>query len=81
MFCVSWKIPVFPECTQCKCIVWSSDLGTYTRRAIEHHENTPIQIYRKNSPPKAEKFQIKKNNNNKKKNKQKNIFFIFLLKT
>ena len=25
-----------------------------------HHENTPIQIYRKNSPPKTENVQIKK---------------------
>ena len=24
-----------------------------------HYENTPIQIYRKNSPPKTENFQIK----------------------
>ena len=35
-----------------------------------HYENTPIQIYSKISPPKAESFQLKSL-----------IFFIFLLKT
>ena len=35
-----------------------------------HYENTPIQIYRKESPPKTESFQIKIL-----------IFFIILFKT
>ena len=37
---------------------------------LAHYENTPIQIYWRNSPPKTESFQIKIL-----------IFFIFLLKT
>ena len=49
----------------------------HTHKEDSHYENAPIQIYKKNSPPKTEYFQIKK------KNKQKKtlIFFIFLLKS
>ena len=32
----------------------------FAHEGKDHYENTPIQIYRKNSPPKTENFQIKK---------------------
>ena len=37
---------------------WNDQQQIFTR--LSHYENTPIQIYRKASPPNTENFQIKK---------------------